>query len=103
MKRFTYRILFTLTFVFSYKLEAEPKNYGAAIANLEAQLKTRPNNVKIHFKLGQAYYYTKAWDQAIVHFKKSNNPTNVESLEWIAKTSEQTHNHLEVIRALELI
>ncbi len=105
MNAFLFRLLITITFVFSAteKIMAETKNYPAAIANLESQLKVKPKDVKLHFKLGQAYYHTKSWDNALAHFKKANNPTNVEALEWIAKTCEQQKNYLEVIRALELL
>lgn len=75
-------LLLTITFIFNCGYAESPAQF---------------------LKKGKVYYKHKSWDKALEYFKKANNPTNPEALEWISKACEQKKDYLEQIRALEIL
>lgn len=74
---------------------------------LEKKLEKHPDNSKLHFALGRAYYHLEDLDKAIFHLKKSIAEPSIDALMLLAKILSEQGDHLEELRArgmlLELI
>lgn len=70
------------------------------IKNIDSKSKKAPQD---YFDLARNYLLIKDYESAIKHARQGNTPQSVEGLELIAKISHEKQDHLEEVRALEII
>jgi tetratricopeptide (TPR) repeat protein len=73
-----------------YEWLIDKKNADAAIKVFQYGTTLMPNNSKIYYSLGEAYYINEDWNNAIINYAKSLalNPENINAIRRISKIHE---------------